>query len=426
MANTMRVLLVRGSFATLGGAEREFINTANQLHKSIKVDLAALDFPEDSRELINPEINLILPEKKYTRPSSTLDEILAKGDRSAENLWPQLDINWSNYDLVHLSNGHGSLGIVPLIPKSIPIHYRCLEPPRWLYEDVLHRHPDGKAKRPMLITKAAFSLQRRYDKKMVKEILSRPGSAISGNSPWTMETCAKVYSLDFDKNSTSGKPPRRDEKGRSLSSTFVYAAVNLDEWMNTDDLDPDTCKNETGELPQKYAVTIGNISYVKGTYDSVESLKSTGISLVQAGGGSGEEKQALIEYGKSLGVEVLCMPRLSSQALRWLVLNSVAMVSHARDEPFGLTPLEAMALGVPALMVDEGGFHHTMLGSNSGLAIPRDDTKAWADAYAISQAEETRELWSKNGKNHVSQGFGFEDQEKALMRIWQDCIHNCA
>ena len=44
MANTMRVLLARGSFATLGGAEREFINTANQLHKSMKVDLAALDF----------------------------------------------------------------------------------------------------------------------------------------------------------------------------------------------------------------------------------------------------------------------------------------------------------------------------------------------------------------------------------------------
>ena len=426
MANTMRVLLARGSFATLGGAEREFINTANQLHKSMKVDLAALDFPEHCRDLINPDIPLILPENEYIRPSSALDEILARGETVAEKLWTELGIDWSKYDLVHLSNGYGSLGIVPLIPKSIPIHYRCLEPPRWLYDDVLHRHPNGKAKRPMLITKAAFSLQRKYDRKKVKEILSRPGSAISGNSPWTMKTCAEVYSLDFDADAINGQPPRRDDKGRSLSSTFVYAAVNLDEWMNTEDLDSDNCKKETGELPEKYVVTIGNISYGKGTYDTVSSLESTGIALIQAGGGTSQDKQDLVSYGESIGVEVFCMPRLSSQALRWLVMNSVAMVSHARNEPFGLTPLEAMAIGIPALMVDEGGFHHTMKGSNSGLAINRENREAWLKAYSDSQIQETRDVWSKNGKQHVSQGFGYEDQEKALMMIWNDCIEHKA
>jgi len=77
-------------------------------------------------------------------------------------------------------------------------------------------------------------------------------------------------------------------------------------------------------------------------------------------------------------------------------------------------------------MVDEGGFHHTMKGSNSGLAIKRENREAWLKAYSDSQIQETRVLWSENGKQHVSQGFGYEDQEKALMLIWNDCLEHKA
>ena len=97
------------------------------------------------------------------------------------------------------------------------------------------------------------------------------------------------------------------------------------------------------KLPKgPYVVTIGTISHVKGTYDTLRSLVSTPYALVQAGGGSAEEKAALVAEGKRLGVDVFCMPRLSQAALVGVVRGAHAMVSHAHHEPFGFTPLEAM------------------------------------------------------------------------------------
>ena len=78
------------------------------------------------------------------------------------------------------------------------------------------------------------------------------------------------------------------------------------------------------------------------------------------------------------------MPRLPQAALVAVVRGAHAMVSHARHEPFGFTPLEAMAVGVPPLMVNEGGFRSTMTGAGAGLLVERDDREAWNHAYSAA------------------------------------------
>ena len=151
------------------------------------------------------------------------------------------------------------------------------------------------------------------------------------------------------------------------------------------------------------------------------------------GGGSPEDRKFLTTHAERMGVKLWLQPRLSQTALRKLVRSAVAMVSHAHGEPFGLTPIEAMAVGTPALFVDEGGFHYTMQSANSGKLLPRPplnadvthpEMEAWHLAYAEAQDAETRAAWAAAGRNYIIGQFTLEVQANALENLIRDCIEN--
>ena len=413
-----RVLIVRGSFATMGGAERELLQLIRMAHGRWDVHLATLDIAEEAEELMLPATPaLIKPASSFSWPEGAVAEATAAASKAAEKAWAALDIPWEKFDVVHLSVCRGSLEILPLVPPHLPVNYHCLEPPRWLYEDVLHRHPDGQPKRPLWLTRLVFTRQRRRDQRFVRTLLKRPKSAMFGNSPWSQILLERTYGLPSDPTTTNGHPPRRDEHHRPLEGSHVLPTVDLSNWPA--EATPEEIR-ERGEvaLPSgPYVVTIGTISHVKGTYDSLRSLVNTPYALVQAGGGSAEEKAALVAEGQRLGVEVACMPRLSQAALVGVVRGAHAMVSHAHHEPFGFTPLEAMAVGVPPIVVNEGGFHYTMRDAGAGVLVERGDHEGWMAAYEAAAHPETRKAWASAGRKHVENNYPPESQLEAIERI---------
>ena len=413
-----RLLIVRGSFATMGGAERELLQLIRMAHGRWDVHLATLDISQDAIDLMLPATPpLIKPPSNLNWPEGALAEVTAAASKAAEKAWAALDIPWDQFDVVHLSVCRGTLEILPLIPPHLPVNYHCLEPPRWLYEDVLHRHPNGRPKRPLWLTKLVFTRQRRRDKGFVRLLLRRPKSAIFGNSPWSQILLERTYGLPSDPTTTNGHPPRRNAAGRPLEGSHVLPTVDLSNWP------AEATPEETTELgdvalPTKpYVVTIGTVSHVKGTYDTLRSLVNTPYALVQAGGGSADEKAALVAEGQRLGVEVVCMPRLSQAALVGVVRGAHAMVSHAHHEPFGFTPLEAMAVGVPPIMVNEGGFHYTMRDAGAGVLVERGDHEGWIAAYKAAGDSETRAAWASAGRKHVASNYPPESQLEAIERI---------
>ena len=65
--------------------------------------------------------------------------------------------------------------------------------------------------------------------------------------------------------------------------------------------------------------------------------------------------EQLQAYGKKNGVVVMALSGLSS-VMRSVLRSSAAVVGLAHGEAFGLTPIEAMALGTPPIFVNEGGY----------------------------------------------------------------------
>lgn len=81
---------------------------------------------------------------------------------------------------------------------------------------------------------------------------------------------------------------------------------------------------------------------------------------------------------------------LDRQALQKLVGGCIATLYLARDEDFGLSPVESMAAGKPVIGVREGGLTETVIHDSTGLLLDpahADDREALAEAVRSLGAE---------------------------------------
>jgi len=61
---------------------------------------------------------------------------------------------------------------------------------------------------------------------------------------------------------------------------------------------------------------------------------------------------------------------LNDAGLRQLIGNAIATLYVAKDEDFGMSPVESMAAGKPVIGVAEGGLLETVLNGETGLLLP--------------------------------------------------------
>jgi mannosyltransferase len=96
-------------------------------------------------------------------------------------------------------------------------------------------------------------------------------------------------------------------------------------------------------------------------------------------------------------------------------------VAPQRWEGFGLTPLEAMATGVPVVATDVGAFPEiiTTGDSGTGILIARDDLAAMADAVApLMDQPERLALLATNARAHVTHNFSIEGEATKLKAVY--------
>ena len=378
----MRMLVVKGSFAPMGGAERDIIRNLPALSKKFAVTVATLESSSGLEEVCEKMgIPLMTPRLEWTQSSDVISRVLDSDYPKALECWKSvgnLTEEIEEYDCIHITSGDGSLAILEIIPEEMAIHLHLLEPHRGLHEDVLHRGIDGRPKRNLSVTKAALTVARRRDLSLIRGLSARGRSAISGNSEFTSLRIAEVY---------------------GIPSGILLPSLGIDEF--TQNPSPNEPTKIEGPV-EPYVVTVGKASWVKGTWETISMLKGSGHSLALVGGGGQEDLDALVSHAEDCKVEIWIAPRLSSGDLCSLIRGAKAVVSMAHSEPFGLTPIEAQTIGTPALFVDEGGFKETISDGKSGRLLPRNDFSAWHDALKQAGDENNRNEWSKSGRIGIS------------------------
>ena len=381
------LLVAKGTFEAMRGAERDLVRNLPALKKYFDVTMATL---QPSRELKQccreNSIPLLKPKISWQQKSGTWSRIWNTELRSSTKAWKGiagLKEVLASTDAVHLVSGDGSLGLIRLVPKKTPFHLHMLEPHRGLYEDVLHLGVDGKPRRNLSLTRFALSKARRDDRRVVSAFLKRPKSKINGNSNYSAERIQTVYGCD---------------------SEFIHPSVDFSEFTPEATEEENQAWIDLDELPDPpWVTTIGHAGWVKGGWETISMLAGSGFGLVLVGGGVFEEVEDLHDHADARGVKLWTPPRLSNLQLTGLMRRSVAIVSMAHGEPFGLTPIEAFAVGTPALFVDEGGFQDTVEDGVNGRLLPRDDIMAWQEALNEALDTDVKKKWAEAGRQKIAE-----------------------
>ncbi|MBA2281412.1 MAG: glycosyltransferase family 4 protein, partial [Acidimicrobiia bacterium] len=142
---------------------------------------------------------------------------------------------------------------------------------------------------------------------------------------------------------------------------------------------------EYGVEPGRYLVAVGAVSERKNLPVVLRALAgvdpdrlgSPGLLVIGPSWAGSERVEALVA---DLGLtdRVRFTGYVPGEALPVLIGAALALVHPSQDEGFGLTPLEAMAAGVPALVADAGSLREIV--GDAGLVLDGADPDAWAEA----------------------------------------------
>ena len=407
----------------LGGGQRDLIVALPEHAKRWDITMVTLNAPDllvDKCKELN--IELITPPQPWQEPRGGIKEITAASGRSSRKAWKRLFPSFKEQlqraDAAFVLITVGGLEVLELIPRTLPLFAHILERNKGIYDDVPHRNMDGSFKRPMWMNNLVLSYLRRWDKKWHHVLWNRPNTIISANTPTSARKLAAAHNWPTLNSWIAGSPEFRDEEKRPAGVGVLWPAINPHAWPTEPTTDEVNVWEHFDLKPiTPYLLTIGSACFMKGSFEALTVAHASSMALVHVGGG---ETDNMKKKATEMGVELIVMPRIDELEIVSLVRNAHALIAIARTEGFGLTPMEAIMVNTPALVVDDAGFTHTITDGLNGRRLPwpnnPDSILKWAEAIEQSGQKSNRERWAEAGRQRILERFSSNHQAEGLAR----------
>jgi glycosyltransferase involved in cell wall biosynthesis len=109
--------------------------------------------------------------------------------------------------------------------------------------------------------------------------------------------------------------------------------------------------------------------------------------------------------------------------LRYFYSAADVFVTMPWYEPFGITPLEAMACATPVIGSNVGGVKFTVRDGETGYLVPPHDSVALAERLAHLFAHpRVAELFGRKGARRVRERFSWPKVTRALAALYEDVL----
>lgn len=135
------------------------------------------------------------------------------------------------------------------------------------------------------------------------------------------------------------------------------------------------------------------------------------------------ELARLADVAREAGVDdrVTFVGRRAGDALRYYYSAADVFVSAPWYEPFGITPIEAMACGTPVVGSRVGGIKYTVVDGETGYLVPPHDPDAIADRVArLLRAPDERAAFARNGIARVRSRFSWDEVVRQLLTVYDE------
>ncbi|HEX8609355.1 MAG TPA: glycosyltransferase [Pedobacter sp.] len=216
--------------------------------------------------------------------------------------------------------------------------------------------------------------------------------------------------------------------------TIIPCGYNPDQFYPVDKLQ---CRQRLGlKADDKIILQLGRIVPRKGIDNVIEAFVKVcqeipNAKLLIVGGEEvapgGFDKDELMEL-KKLAVALNVADRTTfvgqkeREVLRYYYNAADVFVTTPWYEPFGITPLEAMACGTPVIGSDVGGIKYSVQPGITGLLVPPKRADALADKIINLLQDENRcNQMSKNAIAHAARHFTWKGIASKMADLYQDC-----
>lgn len=116
--------------------------------------------------------------------------------------------------------------------------------------------------------------------------------------------------------------------------------------------------------------------------------------------------------------------RKKRDVLKYFYAASDIFITTPWYEPFGITPLEAMACGTPVIGANVGGIKHTVVDGKTGFLVPPKDPAALAQKIKLLIADEKLLAFMKtNALKRVNKLFTWAKVADTLNHLYQNIIY---
>lgn len=356
-----------------GGAKRMVSELIKELSKRHAIDVFSLT---TSSKILGTDKTNCKKVFRYSAGKSILTFVL-KGLFLLPIIHKKIanEINHGGYDLVLVNHDYIVKSPYILRYLKIPSFYICHEPPREFYEQQFLHSPLLKDKIANLI---------RFPLKIIDNQNIKFANFVISNSIYSRKIINKTYNID---------------------STVIYPGV-------------DTKIFRPAKMKKKnQVISIGSLLPYKGHVDTIDAISTIneGVrpTLVIVGDGRATEKNKIVRHAIARNVNIKILKHLSDEKLSILYSSSKAVVSMAYGEPFGLSIIEGMSCGIPAVVVNEGGLMEQVVTKKMGYICSRNATEFGAKITKVI----TDPSYGKRARDGVVKNWSWSRTAESLEKI---------
>jgi len=161
-----------------------------------------------------------------------------------------------------------------------------------------------------------------------------------------------------------------------------------------------------------YFLIVSRIVGAKGLVEAARAAKKVGFDLKIVGKKEGAEGM-VGKIEKAGGKRVELLGRVDDKEIGKMFAEARGFIALAREEDFGITPVEAMAAGTPVIAFNGGGFKESVVDGKTGLLIEGTDTETLRKAML----QFNKMKWSKKMIQQQARKFTREEFEKGIREV---------